>query len=54
MKCCFRKCEENAVKKVTFDCGPNPDQVLPLCNTHHNFNSSFSRYVKKIEEIKNA
>ena len=50
-KCCFVKCKDDAVRIVTFDCGPNPDQVLALCDAHHNSNPAFLRYVKKIEEL---
>lgn len=47
-KCCNRP----GKYEITYDCGPNPDQKLILCEFHYNLESVFQRNIKKIEEIK--
>jgi len=50
MKCCFKNCKTKPFAEITYDCGPDPDQKLLICNTHYqdpDFNDPF--LVKGIE-----
>ena len=42
MKCDFKNCEIKPFAEITYDCGPDPDQKLKLCNDHYNFDSCFN------------
>jgi len=49
--CCFLNCKEIPNKSIIYDCGPNPNQELVICNKHYESNEVFRQFIKKIEEI---
>lgn len=47
-----RKCCNKPSKyEIVYDCSPDPDQELTLCEYHYNLDPAFSRNIKTIKEL---
>lgn len=46
-------CDSIPSYKITYSCGPEPDQTLLVCEKHYN-EEPFQRCIKKIDELKNG
>jgi len=46
-KCCKRPSKY----EIIYDCGPDPDQNLILCEYHYNLDPAFSRNIKTIKDL---
>jgi len=51
MKCCFKNCKVKPFANITYDCGPDPDQKLIICDSHYHSNDCFNNpiLIKGIE-----
>ncbi|MGB9124511.1 MAG: hypothetical protein WA833_05875 [Nitrosotalea sp.] len=47
LRCCNRKAEY----LITYDCGPDPQQTMLVCNQHYK-EEPFQRFAIKIEKLR--
>jgi len=47
-----RKCCDRLSKyEIVYDCGPDEDQFLILCEYHYNLDPAFSRHIKTMKVL---
>ena len=47
-----RCCKRFGKYHIVYDCGPDPDQEIILCEYHYSLDPAFQRNIKKIEALK--
>ena len=51
MNCSAKNCDRPSKYEIIYDCGPDPEQELILCEYHYGKDSAFQRNIKTMRKV---